>query len=113
MLFKYPYMIDEKWPSNYDRKMDALPFDTIHDILRCLSLMQSLLKDRNGPIWRIGNRRVNLRNTAPKPHEANGIIRFCYFYKNIIKGKNPDEAVTLLFPLQRQGTSNLFVALLI
>ena len=27
--------------------MDAQPFDTFHDILRCLSLVQSLLKDRN------------------------------------------------------------------
>ena len=33
--------------SNYDRKMDARPFDTIHDILSCLSLVQSLFKGRN------------------------------------------------------------------
>ena len=44
--------------SHYDRKTDARPFDTIHDILRCLCLIQSLLKGRNAPIWRIGNRRV-------------------------------------------------------
>ena len=29
--------------------MDARPFDTIHDILPCLSLTQSLLKGRNAP----------------------------------------------------------------
>ena len=39
--------------SIYDRKMDARPFDTIRDILRCLSLVQSLLKGRNAPIWRM------------------------------------------------------------
>ena len=37
--------------SNYDREMDARPFDTINDILRFLSLVQYLLKGRNGPIW--------------------------------------------------------------
>ena len=37
---------------NYDRKTDARPFDTIQDILRCLSLVQPLLKGRNAPIWR-------------------------------------------------------------
>ena len=42
----------------YDRKTAARPFDTIHDILRCLSLAQSILKGRNAPIWRIGNRGV-------------------------------------------------------
>ena len=36
--------------SIYDRKMDARPFDTIHDIL--LSLVESLLKGRNASIWR-------------------------------------------------------------
>ena len=39
--------------SIYDRKMDARPFDTINDILRGLSLAQSLLKRRNAPIWRM------------------------------------------------------------
>ena len=34
--------------SIYDRKMDARPFDTI---LRCISLVQSLLKGRNAPFW--------------------------------------------------------------
>ena len=43
--------------SNYDRKTDARPFETIQDILRCLSLVQSLLKGGNAQIWRIGNRR--------------------------------------------------------
>ena len=36
----------------YDRKMDARPFDAIHDIVRCLSIVKSLLKGRNAPIWR-------------------------------------------------------------
>ena len=44
----------------YDRKTAAWPFDTIHDILRSFSLAQSLLKGRNSPIWRIGNRGVKL-----------------------------------------------------
>ena len=38
--------------SIYDRKMDARAFDTVHEILRCLSLVKSLLEDRNAPIWR-------------------------------------------------------------
>ena len=45
--------------SIYDRKTDARPFDTIHDILRFLSLAQSLRKSRNALIWHIGNRGVN------------------------------------------------------
>ena len=40
------------------RKMDARNFHLIHDILRYLSLVQSLLKGRNEPITRIGNRGV-------------------------------------------------------
>ena len=36
----------------YDRKTAARPFDTISDILRSLSLVQSLLKARNSPNWR-------------------------------------------------------------
>ena len=42
------------------RKRKGQNFDTIHDILRRLSLVQSLLEVGNAPIWRIGNRRVNL-----------------------------------------------------
>ena len=42
------------------RKTAARPFDTICDILRALRLVQSLLKGRNAPIWRIGNRGVKL-----------------------------------------------------
>ena len=38
--------------SIYDRKTADRPFDTIHDILRCLSLVKSLLKIRNAPSWR-------------------------------------------------------------
>ena len=36
----------------YNRKTAARPFDTIHDILRALSLVQSLLKGWNASIWR-------------------------------------------------------------
>ena len=44
--------------SIYDRKTAARPFDTTYDILRYLSLVQSHPKDRNAPIWCIGNLRV-------------------------------------------------------
>ena len=47
--------------SIYDRKFAVRRSDTIHDILRYLSLAQCLLKGRNTPIWRKGNRGVNLR----------------------------------------------------
>ena len=43
--------------SFYDRKTPR-PFDTIHDILRSLSLAQSLLEGQNEPIWRSGNQRI-------------------------------------------------------
>ena len=36
----------------YHRQTPAQPFHSIHAILRSLSLAQSLLKDRNAPIWR-------------------------------------------------------------
>ena len=38
--------------------MDARNFDTIHDLLRCLSLVQMILNGRNAQIWRIENRGV-------------------------------------------------------
>ena len=38
--------------SIYDIKIDARPFDTIHDILRGLSLAQSLFKGRNARLCR-------------------------------------------------------------
>ena len=38
--------------------MDARPFDTIHDILRSLSIALFVLKGRNAQILRIGNRGV-------------------------------------------------------
>ena len=41
-------------------KNAAQPFHTIHDILRCLSFVQALLKGQNAPVWRIGSRRINL-----------------------------------------------------
>ena len=46
--------------SKYDRKPAAQPFNTIHDIIRSLSLMQSLLKGRNELIWRIGDQGVKI-----------------------------------------------------
>ena len=48
----------------WDTKMDARSFDGTHKILRCLSFVQSLFKDRNASIWRIGNRRVKVILTA-------------------------------------------------
>ena len=44
--------------------MNAKYFDTHHDVLRYLSLVQSHLKGRNAPIWHIGARevKVQLRN---------------------------------------------------
>ena len=38
--------------SMYDRKAAARSFDIIHDILRSHSLVKSLLKGQNAPIWR-------------------------------------------------------------
>ena len=43
--------------------MDARNFDTINDILRYLSLVQSLLKGRNTSIW---------RQRAPTPLRLSG-----------------------------------------
>ena len=49
--------------SMYNRKTTTRPFDTMLTLdqrhyLRSLSLVQSLSKGRNAPIWRNGNRRV-------------------------------------------------------
>ena len=52
--------------SIYDIKIHARPFDTTHDILRCLSFVKSLFKDRNAPFWRIGNRRVQFWKNQKK-----------------------------------------------
>ena len=41
-----------------NRKIDARNFATIRDIIRCLSLVQSLLEGRNAPMWHIGNQGV-------------------------------------------------------
>ena len=60
----------------YYRKMDALNSDINHDILRCLSLVQALLKGKNALFWRIGNRVVkkfwNLRNFIVDDGERRG-----------------------------------------
>ena len=40
------------------RKMNARNFDTIHDILRCLSILQMILKGQKAQIWRNENRGV-------------------------------------------------------
>ena len=47
--------------SIYVKKAAARSFDTIRDILRSLSLAQSLFKGRNAQIWHMGNRVVNVR----------------------------------------------------
>ena len=57
---------DSTHVSNYDRKTDARPIDTIHDILRCLSLVQSVLKGRKAQAVTnayetVRNRRVKLK----------------------------------------------------
>ena len=59
------------------RKMDARPFDNVHDILQCLSFAQSLFKDRNAPIRRTGKRRVNRYRNAQNssPQENRGTLR--------------------------------------
>ena len=44
----------------YDRKTPARHFDFIHDILLCLSLVQSLLKDAKKQIWLSKNAGVNV-----------------------------------------------------
>ena len=46
--------------SIYDRKTATRRFSTFREILRSLSLAQSLLKDRNAARWRIENRGVQL-----------------------------------------------------
>ena len=43
------------------RKIAARLLDTIRDILRCVSRVQSLLKDRNAPSWRTWNRGVKIK----------------------------------------------------
>ena len=40
--------------SIFDQNMNARPFDTLHDMLRFLSFVESLIEDRNAPIWRKG-----------------------------------------------------------
>ena len=45
-------------PSFYDRKTASRRFYTIHDILRSLRLVQSLLKGWNASIWHFENRGV-------------------------------------------------------
>ena len=45
--------------SIYDRKTAARPFNTIHDILGCLSLVQSLLKDTKNKFGLVGTQGLN------------------------------------------------------
>ena len=62
--------------SNYDRKTDVRHFDTIHDILRCIRLVQWLFIDRNAPIW---------RKREPTPMRLSGVDGLTYtriFKKN-------------------------------
>ena len=53
----------------YNRKTAAGRFDLINDFLRSLGLALSLLKDRNAPIWSIGNQGVNKWLVIEKVHE--------------------------------------------
>ena len=54
--------------SIYHRTTAARLFETIKDILRCLSLSQSHLKGRNARSWRIRNRGVNFRELIPEAY---------------------------------------------
>ena len=65
--------------------MDARPFATIHDILRFLSLVQSLLKGGNAPIW---------RNREPTHIRLSGSDRL----SDILKGKDIDDPADMAKP---------------
>ena len=65
--------------SIYDRKMDARPFDTIHDILRCLCLVQSLLEARNAPIWR-KRKPTHMRLSETDRLNQKFLIPLCRFF---------------------------------
>ena len=81
------------FPSSiYDIKSAAQPFDTIHDILRSLSLAKFLLKDRNASIWRIENREVKPLWRGGKE----GLSNLKFFMAEILRifssiWKNPPE----------------------
>ena len=45
----------------YDRKIAARRFGTISDIQLSLTLAQSLLEDRNAPLWRMDNQGVKIQ----------------------------------------------------
>ena len=47
--------------SMYDRKIADRPFDSIHDILRSLSLVEFLLEGRNAPTHMILSRTDGLK----------------------------------------------------
>ena len=63
-----------------DRKMDARTFDTVHDIQGCLSLVQFFVKDRNAPIWRIGNRRDKFVGFDWDPKDSDQIPNLSFRY---------------------------------
>ena len=50
--YESTYDLSDVQASMNDRKTAARPFDTIHDVLPSLSLVQSLRNGRNAPIWR-------------------------------------------------------------
>ena len=96
-FFNYQSTCDSPYvpASIYDRKMNARPFDTTHDILRCLSFVQSLFKDRNTPIWRIADLRVKhyiLRILKPC------LVKMFNFIFLVLKPYH----IYLKFPWQRQ-----------
>ena len=74
-FFNYESTCDSKdvRASMYDRKNAARPFDTIHDILRSLILVQSLLKARNSPNWR--QRAPTLMNLSGTEGLRDSVIR--------------------------------------
>ena len=58
----------------YDIKTAAQPFDTFYDILRSLSLVQSLLEALNSPNW---------RQRPPTHMNLSGTERLTHIFKNI------------------------------
>ena len=70
--------------SIYDRKTAAQPFDTTDDILRSLSLAQSLLKDQNALI-EAGTEGLSLRRYKKKRK------------KNLVFGVRKSDCVNYFF----------------
>ena len=86
-------------PLMYDRKTAARFFNTIHDILRSLSLEQSLLEGRNASIWRMrvpmDMRLSGTDGLIPERHFGNSVMpgdscsQFRSEFDSILKGIGP------------------------